>query len=564
MVAWLFVSSCRSGESTAPSNAGSLPPVSPQLTVKLPSGSAIVKDTPEQITIVAVNLKPQSCRVTGPFWLTLIASADSNSTWTATAGSTGWAHIATACQDMRGGALTETDSLIVYPKPTLTPDITGPVPLAVGDSLDISYDSTATPKVDVTCENCAPYASVARVAANTVRFYGRQLPAAGDTTHRGVCFTARGMDGNYTLQSCVTMTILRADTSLFTIPLAIRQAETVSLHPIPVATYDSTGQSNHPDFMRVNAAWAGGACWMSFTPYFGSNGAVENPSVATSPDCEHWTPAPGVPAPLVGKPVNGYNSDPELMYDGVRGCLGVVFRQVFNVNSIQLTSTCDGATWSAPRELFSAPNHSAVSPSVTIDDAGIVRAFYVDAHTGCSTETSAVKTRTATSQYPSLDSVQFGSESTTDLAQPGYVIWHIKVRYIPEQHQYWAMYAAFPQTAGPGDCTDDDLFLATSADGMHWTTFATPFLNHLDRRYTFTSMYRASFQYDAATDQVRTIVSALSGTDWGQFGVAHNRKTLMAALTSSQTATAAQLVASQKLVRTPGKSVKKVIAEDRP
>jgi hypothetical protein len=375
-----------------------------------------------------------------------------------------------------------------------------------------------------------------------------------------------GLDGRYAQQQCVTVAILAAQLSLYSVPMAIRTAEVVPLHTVPVTTYDGSGQSNHPDFMRVGAPWAAGACWMSYTPYLGSNGFLENPSLATSPDCEHWTPALGVAAPLVAKPLDAYNSDPELVYDAQRGCLGVVFRQVGQQNVILITGTCDGKTFSAPRQLFAAPNHMAVSPSVTPGADGFNRIWYVSAGAlGCTSQTNVVKMRTATSGTAGLDSIQFGAEAVTDLVQPGFVIWHLKVRYVVALKLYVAMYAAFPFTTGVGNCMNDDLFMATSADGLHWQTFPAPVLDHLDKRFKFTSLYRASFQYTPGTDQLRTIVSALDvAGNWGQYGVVHNYTALAAALTSSWTASAAQLAPSSALVRKPDAAAVKVIMEDRP
>jgi hypothetical protein len=255
-----------------------------------------------------------------------------------------------------------------------------------------------------------------------------------------------------------------------------------------------------------------------------------------------------------------------LMYDGKRGCLGVIFRQVIGKNIINITTTCDGQTFSATRQLFTAPNHSAVSPTATQGPDGINRIWYVDAGVaGCISQTNVVKMRIATSASAGLDSIQFGSEVLTDLAQPGYVIWHMKVRYVAALKQYIAMYAAFPQTTGIGDCTNDDLFIATSTDGLHWTTYSAPVLNHLDKRFSLESLYRASFVYDAGTDQLRTIVSALdTKSNWGQYGVVHGYSALVNALNSSWTVAAAQLVPPPNLVRKQLPGVKKVIMEDRP
>jgi hypothetical protein len=519
--------------------------------------------TTERITISATNVQPQSCAIVAPSWLGLIVGASSTGAGTITPTATGVAQVIVGCKDFRNNAVTFSDSITVYLKPTVVPDISGTVPVQVGDSIDVSYDSTNTAKIDVACSNCGSFATLARVSANALRISAKILPV--DTVHRAICFMVHGLDGRYQQQQCVGLTIIPPQVALYSVPTAVRAAEVVPLHTVLVSTFDSTGQSTHPDFMRVNAPWSGGACWMSFTPYFASNGSIENPSLATSSDCEHWAPAPGVPSPIVAKPSNGYNSDPELLYDAKRACLGVVFRQVTSVNSINITYTCNGTTFTPSRTLFSAPNHSAVSPTVTAGADGVNRMFYVDAGTaGCNTVSSTVKVRNATTDTAGLDAIQFGAEVTTDLAQPGFVIWHIKVRYVPALKQYIAMYVAFPQTTGIGDCTDDDLYIATSADGLHWKSFRAPMLNHLDKRFPFTSLYRSSFIYDAATDQLRTIASALTGANWGEYGVAHNFTALIGALNSSATVAASQLVPSPLLVRKPDLNVKRVIMEDRP
>src|SRR5471030_861547 len=485
------VLSCTSGESTAPPSkiTPAFPADSqPHLAMILPPSQTMTAGTTEKITISAVMVRPQSCTIAAEAWLGLKAGADSNSVWTVSPTTSGTAILYTACADFRSGSATRTDTITVYKKPQVIPDISGIVPVDVGDSIDVSYDSTDAPRIEVACNNCATYAKLTRVSENTMRFFAQAVPP--DTTHRGICFTAHGLDGRYEQHLCVIVSIGPAQVALYSVPTAIRASELVPLHTIPVATYDSTGQSTHPDFMRVNASWAGGACYLVYTPYFGSNGLVENPSLATSADCEHFTPVAGVKAPLVDKPDNGYNSDPELMYDAKAGCLGVIFRQVIAKNIVNITSTCDGTTFSAARALFSAPNHSAVSPTIALGPDGVNRILYVDAgKVGCTNQTNIVKLRAATTDTAGLGTIKFGDEVATDLVQPGYAIWHMKVRYVDALKQYIALYAAFPQTTGIGDCTNDDLFMATSADAIHWTTYATPVLNHLDKRFKFTSLY---------------------------------------------------------------------------
>ncbi len=546
-MAVLAVLSCRSGESTSPSGPGASN-ATPALTVTFPAGRTMTAGAPSQISLAVVNVRPRSCAVAGPAWVSLAAAANADSAWTATPASTGTAALVTTCTDFQNRILTSFDTVQVFVMPTVTPDMAGYVPVGEGDSVDVTYDSTDTQMVDVACVNCAPSGTIARVGPNTIRFYAQHI--ATDALHRSLCFTVHGLDGHFTQQQCVSVLVIGAQGTLYSVPQAIRTAEVVPLHTVPVATYDNTGASTHPDFMRVGASWSGGACWMVYTPYSESNGNLENPSLAKSADCEHWKPAPGVRAPLFDKPAAGYNSDPEFLYDAAAGCLGVVFRQVTDANNIVLSKSCDGQTWPAPRPLFAAPYHRAVSPTVAAGPDGRNRVWYVDAGTnGCSSVTNVVKMRMAQpTGSSSLDSVHFGPEVATDLVQPGYVVWHIKIRYIAEKNMYFAMYAAFPMTSSVGNCATNDLFVATSADGLHWQTFPVPMLNKLDRRFNFATLYRASFTYNATTDNLRTIVSGLEN-DWGQYGVTHNFTALMTALNSANSVAASQLLPSFNLVR---------------
>lgn len=433
-------------------------------------------------------------------------------------------------------------------------------PIVVGDSTDVSYAARDAAEMDVACVNCAPSLSYIVPERNTVRVFARLV--ANDTLTRSVCFSERGNEARHSARRCVSLKAVAPAAAQYSVPLAIREAEVTSLHPIAMETYDGTGQSAHPDFQRINVAWSPHKCWMVFTPYAGSQREVENPSLASSPDCEHWIPAAGVKAPLVAKPENGFNSDPDLMYDAAHGCLGVMFRRVTDVNSVLLTHSCNGTTWSEPRELFSVPNHGAISPTVTVGPDGLNRVWYVaSGPNGCGMQDNRVIMRTGSSSGP-LERVAFGDEIATDLAQPDWVIWHIKVRYIPEKREYWAMYAAYSKDDN-GGCLNDDLFFATSGDGLHWKTYPVPILNHLDSRFNFESLYRASFIYEASTDRLRTIVSARDSV-WGQFGVVHDYKALRSALDSSLKLAGGSLDAPRGMVRRPAESRVRIVVNASP
>ncbi|HEY2848392.1 MAG TPA: hypothetical protein VGI97_00815, partial [Gemmatimonadaceae bacterium] len=413
------------------------------MSAAFPTGPTMTVGVSMPIVLAAVNMLPQSCVISGPAWMTFTSGSNADSAWSASASQTGTAPLAIACKDFNHHFVLAYDTVQVFAMPTVTPDMAGSVPVSLGDSIDVTYDSTDTHTIDVACLNCSGVGALARVGPNTIRFHAQRV--ATDQLHRSICFTVHGLDGHFTQQQCVGVLVMGAQVTLPSVPEAVRAAEVVALHTMPVATYEYSGKSTHPDFMRIGASWSNGACWLVYTPYPGSNGNLENPSLATSKDCEHWLPAPGVRAPLYDKPQVGYNSDPEMMYDSTAGCLGVVFRQVTDVNNIVIAESCDGTTWpTSPRLLFSAPDHRAVSPTVAAGPDGVNRIWYVDAGpSGCSSQSNIVRMRMANpTPSVSIDSVSFGSEVTTDLVQPGYVIWHMKVRYIPAKNMYLAMYAA--------------------------------------------------------------------------------------------------------------------------
>ncbi len=75
----------------------------------------------------------------------------------------------------------------------------------------------------------------------------------------------------------------------WTLPVPMDSAVILS-----VPTYDSTGQSVHPDVVLFPGGWHGSKYWMAMTPYpFGAS-SHENPSILNSDDglaAQHSTKA---------------------------------------------------------------------------------------------------------------------------------------------------------------------------------------------------------------------------------------------------------------------------------
>lgn len=281
--------------------------------------------------------------------------------------------------------------------------------------------------------------------------------------------------------------------------------------PLVVPTYEGSGESVHPDVVDFPAGWHGARYWLTMTPYPRSDSKVENPSILVSHDGRTLAAPDGLANPVIGhrgRP-SDYNSDPELVYEAGTDRLLLFYRFVDRrTNTILVSSSTDGRTWVPAGKAFWARGHAAVSPTIAVrNPASPARMWYVDAgRDGCKAVSTRVMTRASLEPTGRLTGTRWSEPDVTNLAQPGYVIWHIKVRYVPTKGEYWALYAAYPE--GPAGCDVDDLFFARSSDGVHWETFAEPLLRHEEREWTAAAIYRSSFLYDASSDQLRVWLSA--------------------------------------------------------
>lgn len=286
---------------------------------------------------------------------------------------------------------------------------------------------------------------------------------------------------------------------------------TVDPSPITVPTYDGSGQAVHPDVVAFDSDWHGARYWMTMTPYPGSRQALENPSILTSEDGIAVATPEGLSNPVVRAPRKGskdYNSDPELLYDPSADRLVLFYRYVEKkANTLHMSTSRDGITWTPMRSPFWEHSHQVVSPTVAPRPGSAARMWYVDAgKAGCNAKSTKVKMRISTDAGGGFVDTRWLGPIPTDLKIPGYVIWHIKARWIPSKNEYWMLISAFPEH-GNG-CQTDDLFFARNTDGQHWTVYTEPVMRHDERDWTAAAVYRSSFTYDAATDQLRLWISA--------------------------------------------------------
>lgn len=267
--------------------------------------------------------------------------------------------------------------------------------------------------------------------------------------------------------------------------------------PIDFDTYDASHQVVHPSAVVFPSPWHGQRYWLALTPYPNSDSRFENPSLYTGTTGADWTVPSGSRNPIE-RTGRGYLSDPELAYDPASDELRLYYREVEEqhhkskahhvADVVYLTSSKDGVTWSPPRSVIRDAGRFVVSPAITRRAEGDWRMWSVDAgKRGCTAHATRIIMRR------SSDGVSWSGPTKVSFSQPGYHPWHLDVQYVPQVEEYWALVAAFPQGA---TCTQTSLFLATSSDGMTWTTFPTPVLARGALPQFSTNVYRSTFAFD--------------------------------------------------------------------
>jgi len=278
-------------------------------------------------------------------------------------------------------------------------------------------------------------------------------------------------------------------------------------NPLVTPTYDGSGQSVEPDVTVFASPWHGFSYWMAFSPYPNGNERDENPSVLASNDGADWQVPPGLHNPLaLPSSTDLYLDDASIFYDVASDQLWVYYLDTFKTseNLLRLTSP-DGVTWHNDGVLFTAPYRDILSPTVS-ELGGTYRMWTVNSGAaGCTTTTgTTVEYRT------SSDGIAWSMPQATDMAQSGYFIWHINVKWVPSKQEFWVVAAAFPQGS---NCNNTVLFFLRSSDGVHWTSYNRIALN-TGTTWDRSEIYRSTLWYDSSTDLLSIWYSARGGEEW--------------------------------------------------
>lgn len=280
------------------------------------------------------------------------------------------------------------------------------------------------------------------------------------------------------------------DDSLFTTDLG---------KPVPIEfeTYENSRQVVHPSVVEFPSPWNGQRVWLALTPYPNSDAQVENPSLFTSADGNSFTVPAGITNP-VARTTRGYLSDPDLVFDPATNELRMYYREVVELHRhkktrhqadvVYLTRSADGVQWSPPQPIVTDIGHFVVSPAVTRRSDSDWKMWAVNAgRAGCNSRSTRIVLRRST------DGIGWTLPTTVSFLQPGFIPWHLDVQYVPQLNAYWALVAAYPRGSA---CTASSLFLATSTDGINWSTYPSPVLERGALPQFSANVYRSTFAFE--------------------------------------------------------------------
>ena len=270
-------------------------------------------------------------------------------------------------------------------------------------------------------------------------------------------------------------------------------------------TYDGSGQSVHPDVIYFPDGWHGYKYWMVMTPYPNGDASKENPSILVSNDGSSWEVPPGLTNPIDPTPASGHNCDPDMIYNNDTDELWVYYvEDGAGTSYLKRKKSSDGVNWSGEEDIFSLPDYQILSPAI-VKVGSTYHIWYVDAGSeGCGASSTTVKYRT------SSDGVNWSSAQDVNISQPGYVIWHLNVIYVPSKGEYWMLFAAYPSGSS---CDNTVLFFAKSTDGINWTTYNNIALNK-GSGWDGVQIYRSALLYNESNNLLRVWYSAKGDSAW--------------------------------------------------
>jgi hypothetical protein len=263
-------------------------------------------------------------------------------------------------------------------------------------------------------------------------------------------------------------------------PLTITETATNAAAPLTIPTYDESGQVVHPDVYDAGEGqtWNGHRYWMAMTPYPDGNDAYENPSIVVSEDGDTWTVPQGLTNPIVAKPADGHNADPDivLLPDGQTMAMFCMQSDDTTFTRVYVTTSTDGVTWAEPTLLLTGVVGQLISPAVLWDGSQYVMWTISRTVTPCRLDRRTAAAVTGPWSDPVICALPLYVSAD---ANP----WHIDV--IHDADGYLMFLCSMQNNIGR-------LYLARSRDGILWQVGAALLLEASAAGWDDGRIYRAS------------------------------------------------------------------------
>ena len=371
---------------------------------------------------------------------------------------------------------TITPSLEVSLTPTITPTATPTVTSSITPSLEVSLTPTATPTVTssitpTVIPTATPTTSVTPTVTSSITPTITSTATPTVTTSSLVLESPTATPTN-TVTPTVTPTISLTPsiTPTNTVTPTITPSSITSIDVncvtstnaptyLTIPTYDGSNELVHPDIYYNATGWNGYKYWMVMTPYPLGNNAYENPSIVVSNDGDIWEVPSGLTNPIVPKPLNGYNSDPNI-FVGYDNKMWIVYRETNASDIFYVKSSDDGITWSNSTQILTSGSY-IISPTIIMENNQYVM-YYTEWGSG------ALKRRTADVVIGPWSAAQ--TCTITGLGVGRYA-WHVNVeKYQSEYHM------TLISSLGAGG-SGAELNFGVSANGIDWVVKTTPIID---------------------------------------------------------------------------------------
>jgi len=232
-----------------------------------------------------------------------------------------------------------------------------------------------------------------------------------------------------------------------------------------ISTYEGSCQPIHPDVVYFEEGYRGHYYYMSFTPYPFGQSKCENPCIVVSNNgVDFYEEKPGI-NPLVTFPANGYNDDPDLIYNQEKELFHLYYLETMRPDSqnVVIMTSNNGLKWKRAALIhYDLKNADPfiLSPACIMTGSDFLL-FFVNS-SAPNKPVQYLKSEDGIEWHPNdIHTIDY-------TLPPNLKPWHIDI--FSDGNIFYLL------VCGPHPNTD--LYIAMSRDLKNWTFYPEPILDH--------------------------------------------------------------------------------------